>query len=136
MTELVSDGQKPQMDPTDAQPRDSDPRRDLLALCTEAKRLARAEKEVRKIQFLVDGPDLWIAAVSSYNVVLDLGASRLQHGCRDFQGEVRERRLCKHVAGLLLAIDEEVAIRVLERIVDPVGDWHLEAMVARGFGKS
>ena len=114
----------------------TDTRRELLALCTEAKRLARAEKEVAKVQFLIDGPDLWIAAVSAYNVVLDLGASRLQHGCRDFQGEVRERRLCKHVAGLLLAIDEGVAVRVLERIVDPAGDWHLEAMVARGFGKS
>ncbi len=119
-----------------ASERERDARRELLALCTETKRLARAEKEVAKVEFLIDGPDLWIAAVSSYNVVLDLKASRLQHGCRDFQGEVRERRLCKHVAGLLLAIDEAVAVRVLERIVDPAGDWHLEAMVARGFGKS
>ena len=113
-----------------------DRRRDLLALCTEAKRLARAEKEVSKVHRLVDGPDLWIASVSAYNVVLDLPASRLQHGCRDFQGQVRERHLCKHVAALLLAIEEDVAIRVLERIVDPAGDWHLEVMVARGFGKS
>jgi hypothetical protein len=108
-----------------------DVRLDLLALCTEAKRLARAQKEVSKVQFLIDGPDLWIASVSAYNVVLDLEASRLQHGCRDFQGQVRERHLCKHVAGLLLAIDE-----VLRRLVDPAGDWHLEAMTARGFGKS
>jgi hypothetical protein len=114
----------------------TDRRRDLLALCTEAKRLTRAEKEVARVQFLIDGPDLWIAAVSAYNVVLDLQASRLQHGCRDFLGQVGERHLCKHVAGLLLAIDEDVAIAVLERIVDPRGDWHLEAMTARGFGKS
>jgi hypothetical protein len=114
----------------------TDVRLDLLALCTEAKRLARAQKEVARVQFLIDGPDLWIASVSAYNVVLDLGASRLQHGCRDFQGQVRERHLCKHVAGLLLAIDEEVAVGVLRRLVDPAGDWHLEAMTARGFGKS
>ena len=133
MTETAGPGQEEEADaPTGG----GDVRRDLLALCTEAKRLARAEKEVGKVQFLIDGPDLWIASVSAYNVVLDLTASRLQHGCRDFQGEVRERRLCKHVAGLLLAIDEEVAIGVLQRIVDPAGDWHLEAMVARGFGKS
>ncbi len=135
MTELITDGQGSEIGPQE-QTRETDRRRELLALCTETKRLARAEKEAGKVQFLIDGPDLWIAAVSSYNVVLDLPASRLQHGCRDFQGEVRERRLCKHVAGLLLAIDEEVAVRVLERIVDPTGDWHLEAMVARGFGKS
>ena len=86
-------------------------------------------------QFAVAGPELWLASVGTYNVVLDLTASRLQHGCRDFQGQVQERRLCKHVAGLLLAIDAEVAVAVLERIVDPAGDWHLEAMTARGFGK-
>jgi hypothetical protein len=136
VTELVTDGKGRKIEAPEAATVATDRRRDLLALCTETKRLARAEKEAGKVQFLVDGPDLWIAAVGAYNVVLDLGASRLQHGCRDFQGEVRERRLCKHVAGLLLAIDEEVAIPILERIVDPVGDWHLEAMVARGFGKS
>lgn len=135
----MSDVDRPLDDATlgDAAPNDDrETRRDLLALCTEAKRLTRAEKEVARVQFLIDGPDLWIASVSAYNVVLDLGASRLQHGCRDFQGEVRERRLCKHVAGLLLAIDPAVAVQVLRRIVDPAGDWHLEAMAARGFGKS
>jgi len=138
MTEPAAGGPESPSGTADQAPAESvsDGRRDLLAQCTETKRLARAEKEVGKVQFLVDGPDLWIASVGAYNVVLDLDASRLQHGCRDFQGEVRERRLCKHVAGLLLAIDQDVAVRVLERIVDPAGDWHLEAMVARGFGKS
>ncbi len=112
-----------------------DARLDLLALCTEAKRLSRAQAEAKKVQFAVAGPELWLASVGTYNVVLDLTASRLQHGCRDFQGQVQERRLCKHVAGLLLAIDADVAVAVLERIVDPAGDWHLEAMTARGFGK-
>ena len=108
-------------------------RDDLLALCTEEKRLGRARREAGRVHMQVDGPDLWIAAVSKYNVVLDVVSRRVQHGCRDFLGQARERRLCKHVAALLLAIDEEVANEVLRGLTDPRGDWHLEVIAARGF---
>ncbi len=106
---------------------------ELLALCTETKRLDRARREASKVQFLTAGPDLWIAAASSYNVVLDLSAKRVQHGCRDFLGQARERRLCKHVAALLLAMDAEVALEVLRGLAVPYGEWHLEVIAARGF---
>lgn len=112
----------------------SDERLDLLALCTESKRLSRAGKERGRVHLQVDGPDLFLAAVSSYNVVLDLQARRIQHGCRDFLGQGREGRLCKHVAALLLAIDESTALEVLRALTDPDGGWHLEVIGARGFG--
>jgi hypothetical protein len=112
----------------------SDERLDLLALCTEGKRLSRAEAERKRVHLQIDGPDLFLAAVSSYNVVLDLQSRRIQHGCRDFLGQARDGRLCKHVAALLLAIDEEVAITVLRDLTDPDGGWHLEVIGARGFG--
>ncbi len=106
---------------------------ELLALCTEAKRLTRARKEASKVHFLTAGPDLWIAAASAYNVVLDLTAKRVQHGCRDFLGQARERRLCKHVAALLLAMDRDVALEVIRGLAVPYGEWHLEVIAARGF---
>ncbi len=112
---------------------ESDELFDLLALCTEAKRLGRARREAGKVQFLTAGPDLWIAAASAYNVVLDTSAKRVQHGCRDFLGQARERRLCKHVAALLLAIDRDVALEVLRGLTVPYGEWHLEVIAARGF---
>lgn len=112
----------------------SDERLDLLALCTEAKRLDRAGKEHKRVHLQVDGPDLFLAAVSSYNVVIDLESRRIQHGCRDFLGQGREGKLCKHVAALLLAIDEGAAVTILRGLTDPDGDWHLEVIGARGFG--
>ena len=112
----------------------SDERLDLLALCTESKRLDRADKERKRVRVQVDGPDLFLAAASSYNVVIDLQSRRIQHGCRDFLGQGREGKLCKHVAALLLVIDEEVALTILRGLTDPDGGWHLEVIGARGFG--
>lgn len=107
---------------------------DLLALCTEAKRLQRARAEASRVHLSVDGPDLYLAAASKYNVVIDLTSARIQHGCRDFQGQARERKLCKHVAAVLLAIDPETALRVARGLTEPHGEWALEVIAARGFG--
>lgn len=112
-----------------------DERLDLLALCVEDKRLGRAEKEEKRVLLSVDEPTLFIAAVSKYNVVLDIEARRIQHGCRDFLGQAREGRLCKHVAALLLAIERDTAIEVLRGLTAPRSDWHLEVIGARGFGR-
>lgn len=109
-------------------------RLDLLSACVEEKRLQRARKDASRVALTVDGPDLFIAAVGRYNVVLDLSTRRVQHGCRDFLGQAREGRLCKHVAALLLAIDEETALVALRGLTDSRGGWHLEAIGARGFG--
>ena len=122
------------MTPTPAEP-DSDERLDLLALCTEPKRLTRARAESRKVVVQVDGPDLFIAAVGNYNVVLDLASRRIQHGCRDFLGQAREGKLCKHVAALLLAIEPEAGLLVLRGLTDPDDRWPLEVIGARGFGR-
>ncbi len=111
-------------------------RLDLLSLCTESKRLDRAGKERSKVHFAVDGPDLWIGAVSKYNVVVDSSTRRIQHGCRDFLGQGRQGMLCKHVAGLLLAMEPAAALGVLRGLTDPDGGWHLEVISARGFGRT
>lgn len=110
-------------------------RLDLLALCTEEKRLGRGDKAVDDVRFVIREPDLWVAAVSSYNVVVDAEARRIQHGCRDFLGEGREGRLCKHVAGVFLAMDPEAALPMLRELTDPDGGWHLEVIAARGFNR-
>lgn len=105
----------------------------LLERFTEEGRLRRARSERRQVSLQVDGPELYLAAVGNYNVVLDTTHRRIQHGCRDFLGQARERRLCKHVAALLLAVDPEVALEVLRGLADPTGGWGLEVIAARGF---
>lgn len=108
-------------------------RAELLALCTEAKRLARAARA--RVRLVVGGPDLYVAAVGNYNVVIDPGRRRVQHGCRDFLGQARRGMLCKHVAALLLAIAAAEAVSLLRGITDPDGGWHLEVIAARGFSR-
>lgn len=105
----------------------------LLQNFTEAGRLRRARAESRRVNLQVDGPELFLAAVGNYNVVLDLSHRRIQHGCRDFLGQSPQRHMCKHVAALLLAIDAEVALMVLRGLADPASGWGLEVIAARGF---
>ena len=91
---------------------------ELLAECTEAGRLARARKLVDKVTFAVADDELVIAAVANYNVVVDLTERRIHHGCRDFRGQASERRLCKHVAATLLALEPERALAVARELAE------------------
>ena len=90
----------------------------LLADCTEPGRLARARKLVDKVTFAVADDELVIAAVANYNVVVDVTERRIQHGCRDFRGQASERRLCKHVAATLLALEPERALSVARELAE------------------
>ena len=90
----------------------------LLAECTEAGRLGRARKLVDKVMFAVADDDLVIAAVANYNVVVDIAERRIQHGCRDFQGQAADRHLCKHVAATLLALEPDKALAIAGELAE------------------
>jgi len=109
-----------------------DPRRGLLAVRTEEGRLDRAEKLAGKVSFAVREPDLVVASVGKYNVVVDAVARRIQHSCRDFRGQFREGRLCKHVAAVLLALESGIGLPLLESLAEEGSGWSLE--VIRAFG--
>ena len=95
-----------------------DARLEYLAKCTESGRLNRARKLVSKVEFLIADSELAIAAVANYNVVVDSTARRIQHGCRDFQGQAASRRLCKHVAATLLALDEDPGLSIIRELAE------------------
>ena len=95
-----------------------DARLEYLAKCTESGRLNRARKLVSKVEFLIADRELTIAAVANYNVVVDSTARRIQHGCRDFQGQAASRRLCKHVAATLLALDEDTGLSIIRELAE------------------
>lgn len=109
---------------------------DLLAGCTEAGRLKRAVKLVDDVDFLVREDDLVIAAVAKYNVVVDVAARAIQHGCRDFRGQAATRHLCKHVAATILAIGAPLSARIAEELAEcaaapesgVVVSWRLEVI--------
>ena len=107
---------------------DPDRRLEPLGRITEAGRLTRAAKLVPEVVFQVADRDLVIAGVGKYNVVIDGKAGRVLHGCRDAQGQAREGRLCKHVAAVLLALEESHALEVLEGLLAKDGRWHLDVI--------
>jgi hypothetical protein len=90
----------------------------LLSGCTEAGRLKRSIPLAGKVHFLLGDGELIIAAVAKYNVVINVAARCIQHGCRDFQSQAPTRRLCKHVAATILALDEPLARRIAEELAD------------------
>lgn len=106
--------------------------RTLLARRTEEGRLGRAEKLADKVSLQVAEADLVIAAVGSYNVVIDAEARRLLHGCRDFQGQAREGRLCKHAAAVFLALDPAAALPMLRSLCAEGSAWGLEVVTRFG----
>ena len=57
-----------------------DVRLDLLALCTEAKRLSRAQAESNKVQFAVAGPELWLRAPCLTKLRKSPGRTEFQRG--------------------------------------------------------
>ncbi len=89
-----------------------------LGACTESGRLQRAQKLIADVNFVVADEELVIAAVAKYNVVIDVAARRIQHGCRDFQGQASARRLCKHVAATILALDEKQSRVIAEELAE------------------
>lgn len=103
----------------------------LLEACVEAKRLGRARPLAAKVVAQVAEPDLVIAAVSSYNVLVDAAARRVLHGCRDFQGQAPQGKLCKHVAAVLLSLEPAAAAAILRGLADPDSGWRLEVVAPR-----
>jgi len=91
---------------------------ELLAACTEAGRLKRSVPLAAKVVFLLGEGELIIAAVANYNVVIDVAARCIQHGCRDFQSQAPTRHLCKHVAATILALEEPLARRIAEELAE------------------
>ena len=90
----------------------------LLAACTEAGRLKRAAKLADQVDFQFSDGELIIAAVANYNVVINVSAKRIQHGCRDFQGQAPSRHLCKHVAATVIALDDPLSTEIAQELAE------------------
>jgi hypothetical protein len=103
-----------------------DRRMELLGRITEAGRLGRAGKLVPEVVFQVADRELVIAGVGKYNVVIDGKAGRVLHGCRDAQSQGREGMLCKHVAAVLLTLEESHALEIIEGLLEERSDWYLD----------
>ncbi|WAM22813.1 MAG: DUF72 domain-containing protein (plasmid) [Candidatus Methanoperedens sp.] len=105
---------------------------DVMTLLTDfidASRLDRA-KEIKDIEMIELSMDKIIADVRGYSVYVDLEKRFILHDCGDWRRTQRERRFCKHIGALMLALPEDVAIGVLYGIKRE--KWEFSQYTGRG----
>ena len=69
-----------------------------------------------------------IARVKNYRVVIDLEDRTLAHDCEDWKKRVEGKRICKHVAKLLLVLPGDLRRRVVEDLIENLDDWSFEVL--------
>ena len=101
----------------------------LLSGCMESSRLEKARK-IKDIEIMELGTDKIVADVRGYSVYIDLDRRFILHDCADWQRTAREKRFCKHIGALMLALPEDTARSVLERI--KMQQWEFSQYTGRG----
>ena len=103
----------------------------LLMEHIDASRLDRA-KEIKDIEIIELSADKIIADVRGYSVYIDVVKRFMLHDCGDWRRIQREKRFCKHIGALMLAIPEDVARGVLLGI--KMEKWEFSQYTGRGDG--
>ncbi len=101
----------------------------LLSGYIEASRLEKA-REIKDIEIIELGTDKIVADVRGYSIYIDLEKRFILHDCGDWKRTMRERRFCKHIGALMLALPEETARGVLEGIRRQ--EWEFSEYTGRG----
>jgi len=98
--------------------------RDLLKMLVSESRLRRAEKMDKNLIRLLEKSENYLSAeVKEYGVVIDLDRRLILHDCADWERVRLEFKLCKHIAALLLNLDENYAKNILSDIIVNRGLW-------------
>ncbi len=101
----------------------------MLSGYIEAVRLERA-REIKDIEIIESSSDKIVADVSGYSVFIDLEKRFILHDCGDWRRTTREKRFCKHIGALMLALPEDAARGVLEGIKRQ--QWEFSQYTGRG----
>ncbi len=101
----------------------------LLSGYIDASRLEKA-REIKDIEVIELSADKILADVRGYSIYIDLDKRFILHDCGDWKRTGRERRFCKHIGALMLALPEDAARGVLERIRKQ--QWEFSQYTGRG----
>ncbi len=71
-----------------------------------------------------------MADVHGYSIYIDLEKRFILHDCGDWKRTAREKRFCKHIGALMLALPEDAARGVLEGIKRQ--EWEFSQYTGRG----
>ncbi len=105
---------------------------DIKTLLSEYIDVSRLEKatEIKDIEIIELDTDKIVADVRGYSVYIDLEKRFILHDCGDWKRTARERRFCKHIGALMLALPEDAARGVLEGIKRQ--QWEFSPYTGRG----
>jgi len=96
---------------------------------TDRARLERARAiGDKEVQILEESEHRITSRIKEYQVVVDLDHKTVAHDCPDWSRESRERRFCKHVARLFLALEEDKATGILEQMSKQEKEWEFKAL--------
>ncbi len=92
-------------------------------------RVERAQ-EIKEIEIIESGGDKIVADVKGYSVYIDLENRFILHDCGDWKRTKWEKKFCKHIGALMLALPEGTARMVLESIRGQ--HWEFSQYTGRG----
>lgn len=97
---------------------------ELLEYFVPSERLKRAEgiqdgelKVRRQVEKRTE------AMVKDYHIVIDLEQREILHDCADWTKTLPAKKLCKHIAKLLLSIDRQKAAVILKKLYKEKDSW-------------
>ncbi len=100
----------------------------LLRFFVSAERLKRAE-EIKddEVRITSETDSRVEAQVKEYHIIIDADTKTIFHDCADRQKILATKKLCKHIAKLLLSIDRQKAARTLEGLLEKRDEWQLKS---------
>jgi uncharacterized protein YecE (DUF72 family) len=105
---------------------------DVMALLSGFMEVSRFEKakEIKDIEIAESTGDKILVDVRGYSIYIDIDKRFILHDCYDWKRTMKERRFCKHVGALMLALPEDLAIKILESVKSQ--RWEFSQFTGRG----
>lgn len=103
---------------------------ELLRYFVAPGRLERA-REIADDELAIkgDADDRVEAVIREYHISIDLKNGIISHDCADWGKILSTKKLCKHIAKLLLTIDRERAAKILENLYTQKERWQFKLYV-------
>jgi len=96
----------------------------LMHYFVPSERLRRAEQiGDRELTVLKQNAGIVEAAIRDYHIIIDAEARSISHDCADWGKILATKKLCKHVAKLLLSMNRTRATEILEKMYNEQAKW-------------
>lgn len=102
---------------------------ELLRFFVASGRLERA-RQIEDVELAItkEEEDKVEANIRDYRIVIDRRARIIRHDCADWSKIAPTKRLCKHIAKLLLTLKKESAMIILAEIYKDTDSWQFELL--------